>query len=124
VGVFDGVVGAAAIEPAHAVAEFGWLLAADERLHHGYRLVREAYLFTDHRLMVVRRLGTVGRRIDCHSVPYRAVQRFRVRTAGVLRPYAVLTIWAGGQQGPTLLQFGRGVDMYDLHALLSQHVGR
>ena len=121
-GFLDGVMGnASRIDPQAAAQEYGRLLAQDERGHAAYLLVRDAFLFTDRRLILVDKQGMTGRKVQYHSVPYRAVTHFSVETAGTFDLDAELTIWISGGQG-IVKQFGRGVDVYEVQALLATFV--
>ena len=123
-GFLDGIAGnASRVDPASAAQEYGRLLAPGEQVHAAYLLVRDAFLFTDRRLILVDKQGVTGRKIEYHSVPYRAVTHFSVETAGTFDLDAELTIWISGGQG-IVKQFGRGVDVYEVQALLATFVAR
>ena len=64
-----------------------------------------------------------GRKMQYHSVPYRSITHFSVETAGTFDLDAELTIWISGGQG-IVKQFGRGVDVYEVQALLASFVAR
>ena len=123
-GFLDGIRGnASRVDPAAAAQEYARLLAPGEQVHAAYLLVRDAFLFTDRRLILVDKQGVTGRKIEYQSVPYRAVTHFSVETAGTFDLDAELTIWISGGQG-IVKQFGRGVDVYDVQALLATFVAR
>ena len=123
-GFLDGIAGnASRIDPAAAAQEYGRLLAPGEQVHAAYLLVRDAFLFTDRRLILVDKQGVTGRKVQYHSIPYRAVTHFSVETAGMFDLDAELTIWLSGGQGISK-QFGRGVDVYEVQALLATFVAR
>jgi hypothetical protein len=64
-GVLDGIMGnASRIDPAAAAAEYGRLLAQGEQVHAAYQLVRDAFLFTDRRLILVDKQGMTGRKVE------------------------------------------------------------
>jgi hypothetical protein len=123
-GFLDGIRGnAGRVDPGAAAQEYARLLAPGEQVHAAYLLVRDAFLFTDRRLILVDKQGVTGRKIQYHSVPYRAVTHFSVETAGTFDLDAELTIWISGGQG-IVKQFGRGVDVYEVQALLATFVAR
>jgi hypothetical protein len=123
-GFLDGLAGnASRVDPRAAAEEYGRLLAQGEQVHTAYQLVRDAFLFTDRRLILVDKQGVTGRKVSYHSVPYRAVTHFTVETAGTFDLDAELTIWLSGGQG-IVRQFGRGVDVYEVQALLAAFVAR
>jgi hypothetical protein len=123
-GFLDGIAGnASRVDPQQAAQEYGRLLAQGEQVHAAYLLVRDAFLFTDRRLILVDKQGVTGRKMQYHSVPYRAITHFSVETAGMFDLDAELTIWLSGGQG-IVKQFGRGVDVYEVQALLAAFVAR
>ena len=123
-GFLDGIAGnASQVDPATAAQEYRRLLAPDEQVHAAYLLVRDAFLFTDRRLILVDKQGVTGRKVQYHSVPYKSITHFSVETAGTFDLDAELTIWISGGQGVTK-QFGRGVDVYEVQALLAAFVAR
>lgn len=124
-GLLDGIMGnASRIEPQEAAREYGRLLAPGEQVHAAYQLVRDAFLFTDRRLILVDKQGMTGRKVEYHTLPYRSITHFSVETAGTFDLDAELKIWLSGGQLPIVKQFGKGVDVYEVQALLSSFVAR
>jgi len=125
VGLLNGIIGnASRIDPAAAAQEYGRLLGQGEQVHAAYQLVRDAFLFTDRRLILVDKQGVTGRKVEYHTVPYRSITHFTVETAGTFDLDAELKIWLSGSPTPIAKQFGKGVDVYEVQALLSQYVAR
>jgi PH (Pleckstrin Homology) domain-containing protein len=125
VGILDGIIGnASRIDPSAAAREYGRLLARGEQVHAAYQLVRDAFLFTDSRLILVDKQGMTGRKVEYHTIPYRSITHFSVETAGTFDLDAELKIWLSGSPTPIAKQFGKGVDVYEVQALLSAFVAR
>ena len=123
-GLLSGITGnASRVDPGKAAREYGRLLGHGEQVQAAYQLVRDAFLFTDRRLILVDKQGVTGRKVQYHSVPYKSITHFSVETAGTFDLDAELTIWISGGQGITK-QFGRGVDVYEVQALLGAFAGR
>ncbi|NYI84271.1 PH domain-containing protein [Saccharopolyspora hordei] len=124
-GLFGGMMGnASRVDPRAAVKEYGRLLAQGEELQAAYQLIRDSFLFTDRRLILVDKQGVTGRKVEYHSIPYRSITHFSVETAGTFDLDAELKIWLSGTIEPIVKQFGKGVDVYEVQALLSTYVGR
>ncbi len=124
-GLLDGMMGnASRIDPATAMQEYGRLLGQGEQVHAAYQLVRDAFVFTDRRLILVDKQGMTGRKVEYHTVPYRSITHFSVETAGTFDLDAELKIWLSGSPAPISKQFGKGVDVYEVQALLSHYVAR
>lgn len=119
-----GMIGnASRVDPAVAMQEYGRLLGDGEQILGAYLLVRDAFLFTDRRLILVDKQGVTGRKIQYHSLPYKSISHFSVETAGTFDLDAELKIWLSGGAHFSQ-QFGKGVDIYEVQALLSYYVGR
>jgi hypothetical protein len=110
--------------PLKAAREYGRLLAQGEQVQAAYHLVRDAFLFTDGRLIRVDKQGMTGRKIEYHTIPYKSITHFSVETAGTFDLDAELKIWLSGSAMPIAKQFGKGVDVYEVQALLSHYVTR
>ncbi|MDA3625291.1 PH domain-containing protein [Saccharopolyspora sp. WRP15-2] len=124
-GIFGGMMGnASSIDPRAATQEFGRLLAQGEEVHAGYQLIRDSFLFTDRRLILIDKQGMTGRKVEYHSIPYRSITHFSVETAGTFDLDAELKIWLSGTAEPIARQFGKGVDVYEVQALLAAFVAR
>ena len=57
-------------------------------------------------------------------MPYRSISHFSVEPAGTFDLDAELKIWLSGSAEPIAKQFGKGVDVYEVQALLSAFVTR
>ncbi|WP_433276713.1 PH domain-containing protein [Pseudonocardia xinjiangensis] len=124
-GLLDGFIGnASRIDPNAAAQEYGRLLGHGEQVQAAYQLVRDAFLFTDRRLILVDKQGMTGRKVEYHTVPYKSITHYSVETAGTFDLDAELKIWLSGSPTPIVKQFGKGVDVYEVQALLSHYVAR
>ena len=121
----DGIIGnASRVDPATAAREYSRLLVSGEPVHAAYLLVRDAILFTDRRLILIDKQGVTGRKTSYHTLPYRNIAHFSIETAGTFDLDAELNIWMSGGGGPIGAQFGKGVDVYEVQALLAHYVAR
>jgi Bacterial PH domain len=123
-GFLDGLTGnASRVDSRAAAQEYARLLAEGEPVHAAYQLIRDAVLFTDRRLIFIDKQGMTGRKQSYHSVPFRSITHFSVETAGSFDMDAELTISLSGGQA-IVKQFGRGVDVYEVQALLAASIPR
>lgn len=121
-GIFDGMMGnASRVDPGAAAQEFGRLLAPGEEFRAAYQLMRDSFLFTNRRLILVDKQGVTGRKIEYHSIPYRSITHFSVETAGTFDLDAELKIWLSGTAEPIAKQFGKGVDVYEVQGLIAAY---
>ncbi|AYL37134.1 PH domain-containing protein [Streptomyces fungicidicus] len=112
------------VDPAQAQQEYARLLGQGEQVHAAFLLIRDTILFTDRRLIMVDKQGITGKKTEYHSIPYRSITHFAVETAGTFDLDAELKIWLSGSQAPIQKTFTKGVDIYEVQAILTQFVAR
>lgn len=112
------------VNPSQAQQEYARLLGQGEQVHAAYLLVRDTILFTDRRLVMIDKQGITGKKTEYHSVPYRSITHFAVETAGTFDLDAELKIWISGTPTPVQKTFTKGVDIYEVQAVLTQFVAR
>jgi Bacterial PH domain len=113
-----------AINPSEAQQEYARLLGQGEQVHAAYLLIRDTIMFTDRRLILVDKQGVTGKKVEYHSIPYRSITHFAVETAGTFDLDAELKIWVSGNSVPIKKKFTKGVDIYEVQAILTQYVAR
>lgn len=112
------------IDPGKAQEEYARLLAQGEQISAAYLLIRDTILFTGQRLILVDKQGITGKKVEYHSIPYRSITHFSVETAGTFDLEAELNIWISGAPMPVTKTFSKGVDIYEVQAVLAQYVSR
>jgi hypothetical protein len=122
-GILAGLTGNAGVVDAEQLTEeFGMLLGDDEQIEVGFKLVRDTFVFTNKRLILVDVQGLTGKKIEYLSVPYSKITKFSIETAGRLDLDAELKIWIGSELTPLEKKFNKKVNIYDLQKVLSTHV--
>lgn len=122
-GLLGALLGNASEVPAADLqAEFQTLLMAEERILCGYKLVRDMFMFTSKRLLLVDKQGLSGKKVEYLSIPYKSITRFSVETAGTFDLDAELKIWVTGTPEPFKKQFTKGVNIYKVQSLLAKAV--
>ena len=122
-GLLDGLLGnASEIDSAKIQAEFARVLAPGERIEKAYQLIRDLFVFTDKRLILVDKQGITGSKIEYHSLPYRAITHFSIETGGHFDLDAELKIWVSGSAEPIQKQFNKKLDIYELQSVLAAYV--
>ena len=124
-GLLDGLLGnASEINIAEIKAEYAQILAPEERIEKAYRLVRDMFIFTDKRMILVDKQGITGKKIEYHSVPYRSITHFSIETAGNFDLDAELKIWVSGSPAAIEKKFNKNLNIYQLQSTLAQYVLR
>ena len=123
-GLLDGVIGnVSKIDPAKIQQEFSQILAPGERVEHAYQLIRDYFVFTDQRFVLVDKQGLTGSKVEYHSIPYKSITHFSVETAGTFDLDAELKIWVASELQPSIVkQFNKSVNVYDVQKVLAFHV--
>lgn len=124
-GLFDGVLGnASKIDTRKIAAEFERILAPGEQVEHAYQLIRDYFVFTDKRLVLVDKQGLTGSKVEHHSIPYKSITHFSIETAGTFDLDAELKIWISGTPVPLQKQFNKTLNIYEVQAVLASYVLR
>ncbi|KUJ67783.1 cytoplasmic protein [Streptomyces albus subsp. albus] len=110
------------IDAGRAQQDYARLLGHAEQIHAAYLLIRDTILFTDRRLILVDKQGITGKKTEYHSIPYRSISHFAVETAGHFDLDAELKIWLSSNPTPIQKTFTKGVDIYEVQAILTQFV--
>lgn len=121
-GIFTG--NASRKDAASVQTEYARIFAQDERVHAAYGVVRDVFIFTNMRLILVDKQGFSGRKISYETIPYKSVERFSVETAGTFDLDAELKIWVRGREEPIAKEFDKGANIYEVQAILASFVVR
>lgn len=124
-GLMNGLLGnASKVDASVANQEYAQILGMGEQIEYAYKLVRDAFLFTNRRLILVDKQGMTGKKVEYLSIPYKSVIRFSVETAGHFDLDAELKIWTSSMATPIQKQFSKSVNIYEVQAILAQYVAR
>lgn len=97
-GLLDALMGnASEVDVAGVQEELTPILGDSESVVSAYKLVRDLIVFTNARFMFIDKQGMTGRKVDYHSVPYKAITQFKVETAGHFDLDAELKIFVSGK---------------------------
>jgi hypothetical protein len=122
-GILDGLMGnASEINIRDVEKEFAKVLTKDETVDKAYKLVRDLFIFTNKRLLLVDKQGLTGRKVELHSIPYKSITHFSIETAGNFDLDAELKIWISGSSAPIQKQFNKSLNIYELQSVLAEYV--
>lgn len=122
-GLLDGLLGnASEIEVGKLQTEFSKVLALNEKIERAYQLIRDLFIFTDKRLILVDKQGLTGSKIDYHSLPYRSITHFSIETGGHFDLDAELKVWVSGSSTPFEKKFNKRLNIYEVQAVLASYV--
>ena len=100
-GLLDALMGnASEVDVSEVSEELAPIIGATEEIQQVFKVIRDMYVFTNKRLLLIDKQGLTGRKVDYHSIPYRAITQFKIETAGHFDLDAELKIWVSGQEQP------------------------
>ncbi|MBF4471598.1 PH domain-containing protein [Flavobacterium sp. HJJ] len=122
-GLFNAILGnASEVNLENLSKEFEPLLIEGERIEKGYKVIKDMFVFTNKRLILVEK-QLVGSKVDYLSIPYSSIKKFSKESAGILDMDAELKIWLSGEDVPISKQFGKGGNnINEVYQILSQHI--
>ena len=124
-GLLDGMMGnASKIDADKIQQEFSQILAAGEQVEHAYQLIRDYFVFTNKRLVLVDKQGMTGSKVEYHSFPYKNITHFSIETGGHFDLDAELKIWISGTALPVQKRFNKKLSIYEVQSVLAGYVLR
>ena len=103
--------------------KYGRLLLEDEVVELGFKLIRDVFMFTDKRLVVIDVQGVTGKKSEYKSMPYKSISRFSLETAGTFDLDAELKIWISSENTPSVSKkFNKSIDVYEVQRFLANKV--
>ena len=97
-GLLDGLMGnASEVDKDEVQAELSPILGEQENIVYACKEIRDMYVFTNKRLILIDKQGVTGKKVEYHSIPYKAISHFSLETAGHFDMDSELRIWISGQ---------------------------
>lgn len=123
-GFLSGVLGNASEADAEQTQKkFKEILIPEEKVQAAFVLIRDTFIFTDKRLIVVDIQGATGKKTEYLSVPYKSIKYFSIETAGTFDRDAELKVWVSDNHAPTISkQIKKGIDIVSLQRTLAYFV--
>ena len=123
-GIFSALIGnAGSVSQEELIKKYGQLLIESEEIELGFKLIRDTFIFTDKRLILVEVQGITGSKTEYKSITYKSITRFSIETAGTFDLEAELKIWVSSETLPSIKkQFNKSVDVYEVQKVLAHHI--
>lgn len=96
------------------------ILAPGESIQMAYKVIRDMFIFTDHRLLLIDKQGLTGKKVDYHTIPYKSITHFGVETAGHFDLDAELKIWISGSNEPLVKTLKKGTDVVGIQKTMAR----
>ena len=123
-GIFSSLLGnAGTVEPQKLEQEYSNLLVESEQVEIGFKLIRDTFIFTNKRLILVDKQGITGSKISYLTISYKSITRFAIETSGHFDLDAELKIWISSETTPSISKkFNKSVNIYDVQKVLAKNV--
>ncbi len=122
-GLMSGLLGhASKIDIDKVRNEFAPIMVDGEDLVMAYKLIRDMFVFTNKRLILVDKQGLTASKIEYQTIPYSKIVRFSKESAGLLDLDAELKIWVQGHTEPIKKEFKKDDSVNEIYQLLSKAI--
>jgi len=123
-GLFSSLLGnASTVTKEDLQKNYGQLLIQGEEIQLGFKLIRDTFIFTNKRLILVDVQGLTGSKTEYLSVAYKSISKFSIETAGTFDLDAELKIWISSETIPSIKKkFNKSVNVYDVQNVLAYYV--
>ena len=102
-GIFSALIGnAGSVSQEELIKKYGQLLIESEEIELGFKLIRDTFIFTNKRLILVEVQGITGSKTEYKSITYKSITRFSIETAGTFDLEAELKIWVSSETMPSI----------------------
>jgi len=122
-GLLSGLLGnASEVDSDDLDKVLGDCLIDGEDIQKAYKVIRDMFVFTNKRLILIDKQGVTGSKVELLSIPYSKITKFSKESAGHFDLDAELKIWIGSELEPLTKEFKAGDNINDVYKILSQFV--
>jgi len=123
-GLLHKILGnASEVSTEQLLQKYGRLLVEGEQIELGFSLLRDVFMFTDKRLILIDIQGITGSKVEYKSLPYKNISRFSLETSGTFDLDAELKIWISSENVPSVSKkFNKSIDVYEVQRYLANKV--
>jgi hypothetical protein len=123
-GLFSALLGnAGSVSQEELTKKYGQLLTEGEEIELGFKLIRDTFIFTSKRLILIDVQGITGSKTEYKTITYKSISRFSIENAGTFDLDAELKIWISSEAQPSIKkQFNKSVNVFDVQKVLAHHV--
>jgi hypothetical protein len=123
--MFQGLFGnASEVDARDMQRDLEAILVEGERVVKAFRIIRDMFVFTEKRLILIDKQGITGKKAEYHSIPYKSISHFSVETAGTFDLDAEMKIYISGNMNPIQREFRRGSNITDVQKTLAAFILR
>jgi len=109
--------------PQELTEKYSRLLVPNEQIELGFKLLRDTFMFTDKRLILIDVQGLTGSKVEYRSLPYKNISRISLETSGTFDLDAELKIWISSENIPSVSKkFNKSIDVYAVQRYLVEKI--
>jgi hypothetical protein len=121
-GLLSGLMGnASEVDDSDLEKVLADTLIDGEQVQKAYKVVRDMFIFTNKRLILIDKQGMTGSKMEMISVAYSKITKFSKESAGHFDLDAELKIWVGSDPTPISKDFKSGDNINEVYRIISQH---
>lgn len=122
-GLFSRLLGnASSIDTDKVARQLEPILAAGETVELAFQLIRDQFVFTSKRLILIDKQGLTGKKVEYLSIPYKSIARFSVETSGHFDLDAEMKLWIGSDPTPIVSEVRGGENIGAIQKALATAV--
>lgn len=119
-GLFDALLGnASEVDAEKLQKELEPIMVEGEVIERAFKVIRDMYIFTSGRLLLIDKQGLTGKKVDYLTIPYKSITTFSVETAGHFDMDSELNLWVSGRHEPIKKELKKGSDVVGIQKLLA-----
>lgn len=121
-GLLSGILGNASEVDNDKIDELlADTLIESERIEKAYKVIRDMFVFTNKRLLLIDKQGVTGSKVEILTIPYSKITKFSKESAGHFDMDAELKIWIGSETEPLTKEFKAGDNINDVYKIISSY---
>lgn len=96
-------------------------LVEAEIIEKAYQVIRDMFVFTNKRLILVDKQGVTGSKMEILTIPYNKITKFSKESAGHFDMDAELKLWIGSETEPLVKEFKAGDNINEVYRIISKY---
>ncbi|TMP13738.1 PH domain-containing protein [Pseudoalteromonas sp. S2893] len=121
-GLLSGLMGnASEVDDSDLEKVLANTLIDGEQVEKAYKVIRDMFIFTNKRLILIDKQGMTGSKMEMMSIAYSKITKFSKESAGHFDLDAELKIWIGSDPTPISKEFKSGDNINEVYRVISKH---
>ena len=96
-------------------------LIEDESIEKAFQVIRDMFVFTNKRLILIDKQGVTGSKMEVLTIPYSKITKFSKESAGHIDMDAELKLWIGSETEPLVKEFKAGDNINEVYKIISTY---